>query len=209
MTDVQKTLAFATPVISVILDHGPAFNATLARIIRARRDVSDGIKRSNKGGWHSDTQLLHWAGEAVAPVIRRMVELADQHIIDTQALPGERRGWLLEAWANINPPGCGNAAHVHGGSFWSGVYYVAVPSGEGGELTLEDPRSPMIEMHSPLLQFRDCGGERIIRIKPVESQLLLFPAWLRHAVEPWYGNDEEGGERISIAVNLTAPPLKR
>lgn len=209
MSKQQTTLAFATPVISTVLEHEPAFNDALARIIRARRDVSDGVKRSNVGGWHSDTNLLRWAGEAVAPVIRRMVDLADANIVDTQAMPGERRGWLLEAWANINPPGCGNAPHVHGGSFWSGVYYVAVPEGEGGEITFDDPRLPMIEMHSPMLRFRDCGGERVLRIKPVASQLLLFPAWLRHAVEPWQSQGSGGGERISIAVNLTAPPLKR
>ncbi|OYW24222.1 MULTISPECIES: TIGR02466 family protein [unclassified Sphingomonas] len=205
MTEPQKILAFATPVISVVLDHDAGFNAELARVIRARRDVSEGVMRSNVGGWHSDTRLLHWAGEQVAPVIRRMVELADANIVDTQALLGERRGWLLEAWANINPPGSANAPHVHGGSFWSGVYYVAVPEGEGGEITFDDPRLPMIEMHAPMLRFRDSGGERVLRIKPVASQLLLFPAWLRHAVEPWQGE----GERISIAVNLTAPPLKR
>jgi len=35
-----------------------------------------------------------------------------------------------------------NRAHVHGGSFWSVVYYVRVGDGEGGELVLHDPRLP-------------------------------------------------------------------
>jgi hypothetical protein len=39
------------------------------------------------------------------------------------------------------------------------------------------------------------------RIKPVEGQIVLFPSWLSHSVEPWDGEEE----RISIALNLTAP----
>jgi hypothetical protein len=32
--------------------------------------------------------------------------------------------------------------------------------------------------------------------------LILFPSWLTHSVAPWHGE----GLRISIAINLSAPP---
>jgi uncharacterized protein (TIGR02466 family) len=152
------------------------------------------------GGWHSDLHLLRWATEPVRPVIARMVALADGATQDLQARAGERRGWMLEAWANVNPPGASNVVHSHGGTYWSGVYYVRVDAGEGGELELHDPRAPVIDMHAPALRFRDAGGEQVVRVKPEAGMIVLFPAWLRHSVSPWRGE----GYRISIAVNLSA-----
>jgi uncharacterized protein (TIGR02466 family) len=91
--------------------------------------------------------------------------------------------------------------HSHGASFWSAVYYVRAGDGERGRLLLHDPRMPALRMHAPMLQFKDFGPEGMARIKPVEGQIVLFPSWLSHSVEPWDGEDE----RISIALNLTAP----
>ena len=197
--------AFATPILACEVDGAAVINARLAQIILDRRAVDPGLRRSNDGGWHSAPDLLHWAAEAVRPVIAEMVEMADAATIDLEARPGERRGWRLEAWANVNGRGDANAPHSHGGTYWSGVYYVRVGEGEGGEIVFEDPRAPMIEMHAPLLRMRDAGGEGAIAIRPAEGEILLFPAWLRHSVRPWQGE----GERISIAVNLAAPPLAR
>jgi uncharacterized protein (TIGR02466 family) len=201
----EKQLVFATPVLSAFVDDAARLNAALARLILDRRAADPGLSRSNDGGWHSGTDLLNWAGDAVRPVVAQMVAMADAAVVDLEARPGERRGWRLEAWANVNAAGAGNAPHSHGGTYWSGVYYVRIGEGEGGEIVLEDPRAPMIEMHAPFLRFRDAGGEGAIAIQPVEGQILLFPAWLRHSVRPWRGS----GERISIAVNLAAPPLAR
>lgn len=196
--------AFATPVISDRIENADAINAALEPLILARRQADQGMVRSNTGGgWHSDMNLLRWAGDAVRPVVARMVELADAHVIDRQAKPGQRRGWMLEAWANVNPKGAANAPHSHGACFWSAVYYVRVDEGQGGEIVLTDPRMPAIEMHAPYLFFRDAGGERLIRIRPSAGQILLFPSWLVHSVTPWRGE----GLRISIAINLSAPPL--
>jgi uncharacterized protein (TIGR02466 family) len=203
-SNYRLDLAFATPVIVDRMEDAETINAALEPLILARRKEDKGIARSNVGGWHSDTQLLRWAGDQVRPVVARMVELADAYVIDVQARPGQRRGWLLEAWANVNETGAANAPHSHAASYWSAVYYVRIDEGEGGELLLNDPRMPMIEMHAPFLHFRDAGGERQIRLRPETGQILLFPSWLVHSVTPWQGD----GLRISIAVNLTAPPLQ-
>src|SRR4051812_12185145 len=100
-SDFHLDLAFATPIITEQIENAEAINAALEPLILARRQADKGLIRSNVGGgWHSDTRLLHWAGDAVRPVIARMVELADAHIVDRQARPGQRRGWILDAWAN-------------------------------------------------------------------------------------------------------------
>ncbi len=204
MGDYHLDLAFSTPIITDTIDNAGAINAALEPLILARRREDKGIVRSNTGGgWHSDTRLLHWAADAVRTVVARMVELADAHVHDAQAKPGQRRGWMLEGWANVNETGAANAPHSHGACFWSAVYYVRIDEGEGGEIVLTDPRLPAIEMHAPFLFFRNAGGERTIRIRPQAGQILLFPSWVVHAVTPWQGK----GLRISLAINLSAPPL--
>ena len=45
------------------------------------------------------------------------------------------------------------------------------------------------------------AARAMARIKPEPGQIVLFPSWLAHSVDPWEGD----GERISIALNLTAP----
>jgi uncharacterized protein (TIGR02466 family) len=196
-------LAFATPIIVDRMENAGAINAALEPLILARRQADKGITRSNTGGgWHSGTRLLHWAADPLRPLLGRLVELADAHVFDAQARPGEKRGWMLEGWANVSEAGAANAPHNHGASFWSAVYYVRVDAGEGGEIVLTDPRMPAVEMHAPFLFFRNAGGERLIRIRPETGQILLFPSWLVHSVTPWQGD----GLRISIAINMSASP---
>jgi len=195
-------LLFPTPLIVDQLENAVAVNDHLESVILDRRAESAGMQRSNRGGWHSDLKLLDWARAEITPVVRRIAELADSATIDTQAEPGQRRGWLLEAWANVSPPGVINVAHTHGASYWSAVYYVRVPKGNGGELMLHDLRMPALDMHAPALRFRNVESEQQYSLAPVEGMILMFPSWLSHSVNQWTGN----GLRISVAINLTAGP---
>jgi len=198
----ETHLLFSTPVIVGSYGGAAQANADLEPLILERRQQAPGIERSNRGGWHSDLNLLRWAEQPVAGIVRKIVELADAATHDTQARAGQRRGWMLEAWANVNPPGASNAPHTHGGCYWSAVYYVRVDAGTGGELVLHDPRMPALDMHAPALRFRNAGGEQIVSIKPEPGMIIIFPSWLSHSVKSWTGE----GLRISIAVNLSARP---
>lgn len=198
---IEPGRLFSTPVIVDALDGAVPVNAALETLILARRSADPGVVRTNVGGWHSTSDLLEWARQPMQPVMRRIVDHCDTATVDLESTDGQRRGWRLDGWANVNPPGgAANAAHNHGGCFWSAVYYVRVDPGEGGELVLYDPRLPAIDMHAPMLRFRDMGGEQQVTIKPHAGMIVIFPSWLIHAVRPWTGT----GLRISVAVNLSA-----
>jgi uncharacterized protein (TIGR02466 family) len=193
---------FATPLlVGKIAD--PSIRDGLEEIILARRAEDPGIRRSNiAGGWHSDLQLMQWGGDPARKLLDHVIALVNRN---TTAISAPGRGaqnmsWMVEAWANVNENGGANARHVHGGCFWSAVYYVRKDEGTGGELVLFDPRMPTLAMHAPHLRFRNTGGEREVRLKPEAGLLIVFPSWLAHSVEPWHGE----GLRISIAINLTA-----
>ena len=193
---------FSTPLLVGKLAD-PAVRSGLEEAILARRAEDGGIKRSNiGGGWHSDLQLMNWAGDPARKLLEHVLALVNRNTtsISAQGREPQQMQWMVESWANVNEKGGANARHVHGGCYWSAVYYVRMDEGTGGELVLFDPRMPTLAMHAPHLRFRNTGGEREVRIKPEPGLLVVFPSWLAHSVEPWHGE----GLRISIAINLTA-----
>ena len=198
----QRQLIFATPVIVGRIPGATDLNPALERVILDRRKADPGIERSNIGGWHSRPDILNWGGDALHRVVRQVVELANANVGEIPSPPD----WAVEAWANVSERGGANHQHIHPGCFWSAVYYVRTDPGEGGELILHDPRMPVLNMHAPHLRFRDAGPEQVVQTIPSAGMLVLFPSWLSHSVRPWLGD----GMRISIAINLSAPPaLKR
>lgn len=201
MTNIRQLRLFATPVIIDELDDAAELNAELETAILERMKSDPGIRLSNQGGWQSRHDLPAWAGAAGKRVLNHALSLAADN---TAADQGGAVRWAVDAWANVSAAGASNRAHVHGGSFWSAVYYVSVGDGTSGGLVLHDPRMPALRMHAPSLRFKDGGSEVFASILPKAGLMVLFPAWLAHSVEPWEGS----GSRISIAMNIRAgPPL--
>lgn len=197
---------FETPVIHGQVADTAALNLTLAEAIRAQRDGDQGIGRSNVGGWHSRTDMLHWGGDAAARLSDAAIRLAKRmsHFDERDAASIR---WSLRMWANVSPPGALNMSHAHPGVLWAAVYYVDTGSDAGdppgGELFLEDPRFPVPYLTMP--GFRAIGGggqpqpsEKLIA--PRAGDLVLFPGYLRHGVRPHRGSRE----RVSVAMNIYA-----
>jgi uncharacterized protein (TIGR02466 family) len=95
-------------------------------------------------------------------------------------------------------------AHCHPAAFWSGVYWVddggAADGRLGGQFEISDPRGVAPLMHAPYLRFafKDCWGEGQV-LCPKAGMMILFPAWLVHAVTPHMGDQV----RISVAFNFS------
>lgn len=188
---------FATPVVFDELEDAARLNGELQDAIIDQRNHDDGLKLSNRGGWQSRHDFEAWSGQAGKQLIEHAKALASQHTATT-APAGPR--WMVDSWANVSETGAFNMPHVHGGTFWSCVYYVSVGHGEGGRLLLHDPRMPGLRMHAPDYRFREMGPEGFAPIKPKAGLMVLFPGWVSHHVEPWHGT----GTRISVAMNIRA-----
>ena len=152
-----------------------------------------GINRTNVNGWHSQTNMHE------IPVFKPLVD--ELFIMQEQVFAEE---WLDSGatmgnmWANINPPGGYNKAHVHPNAVFSGVYYVKTPA-NCGRLVCNDPR-PGIQTCMP----NRIKGQppkhlwREVHLQPQENRALIFPAWLWHTVEPNQSNEP----RISVSFNF-------
>jgi uncharacterized protein (TIGR02466 family) len=188
---------FATPVIVAELEDAEELNRELEEAILKRQSADPGLKLSNRGGWQSRRDFPEWGGEAAKTVVNKAIELANAHTTVGKSGPPK---WQVDSWANVSGSGNFNMPHVHGGTFWSCVYYVRAGHGSGGELILHDPRMPELRMHAPGVQFKDTGPELRVPIRAESGRMILFPGWLWHSVEPWEGE----GHRISVAMNIRA-----
>ena len=157
-----------------------------------------GVIRTNVKGWHSHTSM-HELSE-----YKKLVSLlyeAQQTIYDQEHLASEPI--IGNMWANVNPPGGMNRAHMHPNSLWSGVYYIKAPK-NCGDLKIDDPRAAA-SMCRPRMRERynppETAPTRLWRethYKPKAGRLIMFPSWLVHCVDPNDSNDI----RISVSFNF-------
>lgn len=190
---------FSTPLVRFqVADHETLNKALLAEGARLRK-ASEGVSKSNRGGWHFEGNLF----DNPAPAVQQLHEAAGQAVdatmrkIDSQADTASLRMKLF-AWMNINPPMGFNAPHTHPGAHWSGVYYVSQPDveeGNSGMIEFLDPRSDL--PHWRILQSPVFRVKKKIRPKP--GEIVMFPSYLVHWVYP----NETDEERVSVAFNAT------
>jgi hypothetical protein len=90
------------------------------------------------------------------------------------------------AWTSLHANGTHHAPHHHVDSVISGVIYVNVPKTGTGDLIFYDPRGSLPPFGKTL------------HIAPKSGDLVLFPGYLVHSVEPTLSSNET---RISISFN--------
>ena len=187
-----RELYFPTPIYIADIKH-PTLNQELERDILAWSNKDKGITRTNIQGWHSVTNMNE------LPEYAKLVDMlysAQRTIYDQEYYESEP--FLGNMWANINPPGGSNRAHIHPNSLWSGVYYVKAPQ-NSGQLKIEDPRS--VALMSRPRQKDVPKPDRLLRehhYEPKTGRLIMFPSWLNHCVDPNNSNDI----RISVSFNF-------
>ena len=99
--------------------------------------------------------------------------------------PSER----MFLWATMLGNGSYHAPHAHQDSIVSGAYFAKIPEGKdaGGHLVFGDPRG------AGIYPF----GLKYIHV-PIEGQIVVFPGYLSHWVEPAKSSDW----RVSFSFNI-------
>ena len=182
--------------------------AHLIQAIRAlRQEDSTGLERSNfaeLGGWHSHNSLHQDPrfSQVVAAIL-----VAGRAITDHNQYQPEHPLVPTDLWAIINGPGSSNRAHVHPNSLWSGVFYLQTPE-DCGNIEFIDPRTPNV-MQSPHWRDEQQPKEAWTKVdyKPEAGKMLIFPAWLYHAVMPNLTTASgDAADRIILSFNLSQKP---
>lgn len=206
--EAQQVGFFETPIAYCRLKDGDSLIQELEKRVRKNQERSPGLKRSNFGGWHSDTDMLQWGGDAANKLAEAAINVA-KRMTHFQEANSDSYQWQLRMWANITSAGGLNHIHAHPGNLWAAVLYLDMgnetDSSEdvGGDFYLEDPRFPMAAMHNTAVRMIGIDGQPQqyeVELKLARGNLVVFPAWLRHGVRPYAGKRE----RISIAMNIDA-----
>jgi uncharacterized protein (TIGR02466 family) len=106
---------------------------------------------------------------------------------------------ITGCWANLNAPGAGHRQHNHPNNFLSGVYYVRTQAG-ADNIGFLDPRPQTAIIRPPVTELTVENTEQVV-VSVKDGLLLLFPAWLLHAVDP----NRSNRIRVSIGFNLMFP----
>ena len=168
-------------------------NDQLTRDIINWSKQDKGVQKTNYNGWHSTTDM------GVKPEYQQLVKelfKMQEEIFNNEHL--DRSSRLGNMWANINPPGGMNQPHIHPNALFSGVYYIKSQL-KSGRLKIYDPR-PGVQFIMPIRKPGNPGKDlwREANIDPVEGRIIMFPAWLWHAVEENQSDDI----RISVSFNF-------
>jgi len=168
-------------------------NQELAQHIINWSKQDKGVQKTNYKGWHSQTEM-HTKPEykpLVDELFIFMKEIFKEEWLDREPMLGNM-------WANINPKDGLNQPHIHPNSLFSGVYYVK-SNPQAGRLKIYDPRAGV----QIVMPVRKKGKPpkhlwRDANLDPFPGRIIMFPAWLWHAVEPNESNDI----RISVSFNF-------
>ena len=168
-------------------------NNQLAQDIVTWSKQDPGVSKTNYKGWHSTTDMAN--KPEYQQLVKELLKMQEE-IFDNEHL--DRSSRLGNMWANINPPGGMNQPHIHPNALFSGVYYIKSPV-KSGRLKIYDPR-PGVQFIMPIRKPGNPGKDlwREANIDPVEGRIIMFPAWLWHAVEENQSNDI----RISVSFNF-------
>ncbi len=206
----QPIALFETPVAYATIAQAEELTRDLLAAIELRRSQTAGLKRSNEGGWHSDTDMLSWGGAAAQKLADTAISVAKK-MSHFEGASVEDFDWQARMWANVTEAGGLNTLHAHPGNLWAAVFYLDMGKDSdgsqesGGNFYLEDPRFPLAAMHNPGFRLIDGSGrpQQIqAQLKLDKDNLIVFPAWLRHGVRAYTGNKQ----RISVAINIDAKP---
>jgi len=107
--------------------------------------------------------------------------------------------YITQSWLNYTKLGGSHGMHTHQNSWISGVFYLSAPEGNG--ISFYDPNmiiKRILKIDSSLENPSQWQGEKLT-VPLKTNQLVLFPSWLGHAVDP---NPEQNITRLSLAFNV-------
>ncbi len=196
MKNYQLYKVFPSPVFHYSLGEKKEFNIELKNyILNLKKKNEKGVKKSNQGGWHSPMfDILN------DKLVKKFTIIFQNYVKETV----EEIGWNYDSnrvkieamWSIINKKGDFNIQHNHPNAYLSAAYYVKFPQ-KSGNIKFFDPREQKNIRYPKISKYTEISAP-IVEITPKEGDLLIFPAYLYHAVSENLASED----RIIISFNV-------
>jgi uncharacterized protein (TIGR02466 family) len=196
---------FTTPVLRRATGLAPEELREVSSYILSLRAADPGESRSNRGGWHSVGNLFDPAHRAFPAMNEAVTSALFSYIADAFGYSGEIQ-IALTGWSIVNGPGDYNVIHNHAANLLSGALYITVPADmQGGAIHFHDPRLNLNAHETEAMRklgLRPPWLATSVAIEPVAGEILVFPSWLNHWVEPFHSASPDA-LRIVVSFNAT------
>ena len=104
-----------------------------------------------------------------------------------------------ESWYHITKTNGMHEPHIHPSCSWCGIYYIQSGDNDSGHTVFENPIKSTYIDHGNLF----LNNMNIVRIKPEDGMLVVFPSCLNHYQALYEGVED----RIVVAFNSTINKL--
>lgn len=197
MNTIQVFKIFPVPVFEFQIDNYQQTNLELKEFIyKLKEKDPNGLEISNAGGWHSpyfDIQKNELLKKFFGKIKDNLMKIFNDHMGWECKLEQIR---ISNMWSVVNSKNSFNIRHNHPNSIFSAAYYVKTQE-NAGNIKFFDPKEVKV-MYHPKIKTQNEFSSHIVKIKPEEGKLLLFPSYLHHSVEENLSNED----RIVISFNI-------
>jgi Flp pilus assembly protein TadD len=105
----------------------------------------------------------------------------------------------INMWCVVLQRGGHQIPHIHAEAWLSGVYYPQIPDA----VSSGDGPAGWLEFGDADRSFPRARGPRVVRVRPVEGLLVLFPSYFYHCTIPF----DADGTRVSVAFDVVPQQL--
>ena len=137
------------------------------------------------------------------PIVRKTAQWITNVLTDTiNTLQMEDVNYNFvynESWYHITKTNGMHEPHIHPGCSWCGIYYIQSGNNDSGYTVFENPIKSTYIDHGNLF----LNNMNIVRIKPEDGMLVVFPSCLNHYQALYEGVED----RIVVAFNSTINKL--
>ena len=171
-------------------------NKKLSNIVYEKEKNEPSGQKTNIGGWQSLGNLIE--DKRFIKVLEN-VDKAFQTVYEKNNYIDEIKVAVESMWINVNRPKDYNKSHIHPEVHWAFVYYIKVQE-KSGDLVFEDPRIRRTMQTQAIFKkdYYNLSSAAIISLTPQVGDLIIFPSYLEHFVEPNLSKEP----RISISGNI-------
>ena len=185
----------SVPIFSADFFHQPnvgldKINQLQEEILTAKQTEAS-TEYTNERCWRSSRRYnIPWLMDQVVLLANQAVEFyQDKDSVFRSTY--KNQPFKINYWTNVNSPGARNVLHSHLDSCFSCVYYIQATG--TGDLRLLNPANLLGKTN------RQSPFSRDFYFSPAEGDLILWPAWVPHEVEPNLSNND----RINITFDIT------